>query len=68
MQLDISAVPLNRGARITFTNDEVIHNVHIFGPGDFEKNLGLQKPGVPLSHTLDKSRQARVRCNIRRPR
>ena len=36
---------LAKGDRITFTNeDDVIHNIHIFGPGDDQKDLGLQKP------------------------
>lgn len=65
LTLDRSAVTLTHGDRITFTNDDdVIHNIHIFGPGDFEKDLGLQKPGVPLSYVFDKAGSVRVRCNI----
>ncbi len=45
VQLDKSAVPLNRGDRITFTNDDLIHNIHIFGPGDFERILGCRSQG-----------------------
>ena len=40
-----ASVSLAKGDRITFTNeDDVIHNIHIFGPGDDQKDLGLQKP------------------------
>jgi plastocyanin len=38
-----------KGDRITFTNeDDVIHNIHIFGPGDDQKDLGLQKRDAQL--------------------
>lgn len=65
LMLNKSAVELARGDRIIFTNqDDVIHNIHIFGPADFEKDLGLQKPGVPLSYAFDSAGQFKVRCNI----
>ena len=56
-----------RGATvIVFTNDDdVIHNIHIFGPGaDDDVDLGLQKPGKLLSYKFDKAGFYRVRCNI----
>lgn len=63
--LNTSSLTLAKGDRVVFTNeDDVIHNIHIFGPGDDEKDLGLQKPGVPLSYTFDKVGAFRVRCNI----
>lgn len=63
--LSKSSATLAKGDRIVFTNeDDVIHNIHIFGPGDYEKDLGLQKPGATLSYVFDKSGTVRVRCNI----
>ena len=64
--LNKTSVTLTKGDRIVFANeDDVIHNIHIFGPGeDDEKDLGLQKPGVPLNYTFDKVGLYRVRCNI----
>lgn len=60
-----SSATLAKGDRIVFTNeDDVIHNIHIFGPGDDEKDLGLQKPGATLSYTFDKVGAYKVRCNI----
>ena len=57
---------LAKGDRIVFTNeDDVIHNVHIFGPGnDDSTDLGLQKPGATLTYKFDKAGAYRVRCNI----
>ena len=55
------------GDRLIFTNeDDVIHNIHIFGPGgeDDSVDLGLQKPGKTLSYKFDRSGGYRVRCNI----
>jgi hypothetical protein len=38
-----------KGDRITFTNeDDVIHNIHIFGPCDDQKDLGPQKRDAQL--------------------
>ena len=63
--LSKSSVTIARGDKIVFTNeDDVIHNIHIFGPADFEKDLGLQKPGATLSYVFDKTGTVRVRCNI----
>jgi plastocyanin len=61
-----SSASLAKGDRITFTNeDDVIHNIHIFGPGeDDSTDLGLQKPGATLSYKFDKAGAYRVRCNI----
>jgi len=60
-----SALTLNKGDRTVFTNeDDVIHNIHIFGPGDQEKDLGLQKPGATLSYTFSQPGAYMVRCNI----
>ena len=65
LKLERSTATINRGDSISFTNDDdVIHNIHIFGPGDFEKDLGLQKPGALLTYVFDKSGSVRVRCNI----
>src|SRR5215471_4435115 len=66
LMLNKSSVSVAKGDRIVFTNDDdVIHNIHIFGPGsDEERDLGLQKPGVPLNYTFDKVGSYRVRCNI----
>jgi plastocyanin len=59
-----SSASLARGDRMIFTNeDDVIHNIHIFGAG-FERDLGLQKPGVALNYTFDRSGAYTVRCNI----
>ncbi|MGB8397424.1 cupredoxin domain-containing protein [Bradyrhizobium sp.] len=57
---------LAKGDRLIFTNsDDVIHNIHIFGPGDDDSiDLGLQKPGAALSHKFDRAGSYRVRCNI----
>jgi plastocyanin len=61
-----SSASISRGDLMVFTNeDDVIHNIHIFGPGNDESiNLGLQKPGTPLKHRFDKPGAYRVRCNI----
>ena len=61
-----SSASLARGDRIVFTNeDDVIHNIHIFGPGnDDSVDLGLQKPGGTLTYRFDKTGAYRVRCNI----
>jgi plastocyanin len=60
-----ASMSLTKGDRIVFTNeDDVIHNIHIFGPGDDEKDLGLQKPGATLSYAFDKPGAYAVRCNI----
>ena len=61
-----SSASLARGDRIVFTNeDDVIHNIHVFGPGnDDSTDLGLQKPGATLTYRFDKSGAYRVRCNI----
>jgi plastocyanin len=61
-----SSASLAKGDRIVFTNeDDVIHNIHIFGPGnDDSTDLGLQKPGVSLTYKFDKPGAYRVRCNI----
>ena len=66
LMLTQSSAVLARGDRIVFTNeDDVIHNIHIFGPGeDDSADLGLQKPGAHLSYKFDKAGAYRVRCNI----
>lgn len=66
LQLTQTSVSLAKGDRIVFTNeDDVIHNVHIFGPGnDDSTDLGLQKPGASLTYRFDKPGTYRVRCNI----
>ena len=65
LQLDKSSMALAKGDRLIFTNDDdVIHNIHIFGPGEDEKDLGLQKPKATLSYVFEKPGSYRVRCNI----
>ncbi|HEY2136544.1 MAG TPA: plastocyanin/azurin family copper-binding protein [Xanthobacteraceae bacterium] len=66
LQLTQSSAALAKGDRIIFTNeDDVIHNIHIFGPGeDDSTDLGLQKPGTSLTYRFDKPGAYRVRCNI----
>jgi plastocyanin len=66
LALNMASVSLTRGDRLSFTNDDdVIHNIHIFGPGSEENtDLGLQKPGKLLSYKFDKAGDYRVRCNI----
>jgi cytochrome c peroxidase len=66
LQLTQSSASLTPGDRIVFTNeDDVIHNIHIFGPGpDDSTDLGLQKPGKSLTYKFDKAGTYRVRCNI----
>src|ERR1700722_18580968 len=61
-----SSATLARGDRIVFSNeDDVVHNIHIFGPGaDDSSDLGLQKPGALLSFKFDRPGAYRVRCNI----
>jgi plastocyanin len=61
-----NSASLARGDRIIFTNeDDVIHNINVFGPGnDDSTDLGLQKPGATLTYRFDKAGAYRVRCNI----
>jgi len=60
-----SSASIKQGDRIVFTNeDDVLHNIHIFGPGDEDKDVGLQKPGATLSYVFDKNGAYTVRCNI----
>jgi plastocyanin len=48
-----------------YREDDVIHNVHIFGPGaDDSTDLGLQKPGAALTYRFDKAGAYMVRCSI----
>jgi plastocyanin len=64
LKFKIASVTLGKGDRIVFTNeDDVLHNIHIFGSGD-EKDLGLQKPGGTLNYTFNKAGLYTVRCNI----
>jgi plastocyanin len=66
LALNMASVSLSKGDRLNFTNDDdVIHNIHIFGPGSEENvDLGLQKPGKLLAYKFDKPGDYRVRCNI----
>ena len=67
LALNMASVSLTKGDRLSFTNDDdVIHNIHIFGPGgeDDSEDLGLQKPGKSLSYKFDRVGAYRVRCNI----
>jgi plastocyanin len=64
--LDRASASLAKGDQVTFVNeDDVIHNIHIYGPGpDDSVDLGLQKPGKLLSYRFDKAGAYRVRCDI----
>jgi len=63
--LSQTSATLAKGDSIIFTNeDDVIHNIHVFGPGDDEHDLGLQKPGATLSYKFDKPGAYKIRCNI----
>jgi plastocyanin len=63
--LDRESASIAKGDRINFTNDDdVIHNIHIFGPGGEDTDLGLQKPGKLLSYKFEQAGAYRVRCNI----
>ena len=65
LALNPESATIAKGDRLVFTNeDDVIHNIHIFGPGDQEKDLGLQKPGATLSYTFSQPGAYMVRCNI----
>src|SRR5258708_25614723 len=66
LALNMASVSLTRGDRLNFTNDDdVIHNIHIFGPGEEENtDLGLQKPGNLLSYKFDTAGSYRVRCHV----
>jgi plastocyanin len=66
LMLDRSSISLAKGDQLNFSNDDdVIHNIHIFGPGpDDSTDLGLQKPGKLLSYKFDKTGAYKVRCNI----
>jgi len=66
MMFTQTSASLAKGDLIVFTNeDDVIHNIHIFGPGNDESmDLGLQKPLATLSYKFDKVGAYRVRCNI----
>ena len=67
LALNPDSATIARGDRLVFTNDDdVIHNIHIFGPGgeDDSVDLGLQKPGKSLSYKFDRAGAFRVRCNI----
>jgi plastocyanin len=67
LALNPESATIAKGDRLIFTNeDDVIHNIHIFGPGgeDDSVDLGLQKPGKALSYKFDRPGGYRVRCNI----
>ena len=63
---NISSETLHKGDRLILTNsDDATHNIHIFtGDDDDLADLGLQKPGVKLSHRFDAAGRFIVRCNI----
>jgi plastocyanin len=66
LMLDRASASLSRGDQLAFANeDDVIHNIHIYGPGsDDSVDLGLQKPGKLLTYRFDKAGSYRVRCDI----
>src|SRR5690242_21457389 len=67
LALNPDSASIAHGDRLSFTNDDdVIHNIHIFGPGgeDDSVDLGLQKPGKTRSDKFDRTGAYRIRCNI----
>ncbi|WP_194463873.1 plastocyanin/azurin family copper-binding protein [Bradyrhizobium sp. CCBAU 53340] len=67
LALTPDSATIAKGDRLIFTNDDdVIHNIHVFGPGgeDDSVDLGLQKPGKTLTYKFDRLGSYRVRCNI----
>src|SRR5258708_12694793 len=64
-----NSASLARGDRIVFTNeDDVIHNINIFGPGnDDSTDLGLQKPGATLTYRFAKPGAYRPPSHIHPP-
>jgi plastocyanin len=60
-----SSASLAKGDVLIFANgDDVTHNIHVFKDDVDDKDLGLQKPGVPLNYKFDKVGRFVVRCNI----
>ena len=61
-----SSASITKGDSMVFTNeDDVIHNIHVFGPGNDESSdLGLQRPRVALTYRYDKAGAYKVRCNL----
>jgi plastocyanin len=61
-----SSASLTKGDSMVFTNeDDVIHNIHVFGPGsDESSDLGLQRPRAVLTYRYDMAGSYRVRCNL----
>ena len=62
---DQSSIELSPGDRLTFVNhDDVTHNISVFDETGETSDLGLQKPGVPLTYKFDKVGLFKVRCSI----
>jgi cytochrome c peroxidase len=59
-------VAVRRGDTVTFSNnDDVTHNISVRGSaGDDTEDLGLQKPGVQVSHRFDQAGVYSVVCSI----
>ncbi|SRR5258708_14580149 len=59
-------VAVRRGDTVTFSNnDDVTHNISVRGAaGTDTEDLGLQKPGVQVSHRFDQAGVYSVVCSI----
>jgi plastocyanin len=61
-----SKIAIRRGDTVTFSNDDrVTHNISVRGAADGDtEDLGLQKPGVSVSHKFDQAGVYSVVCGI----
>jgi plastocyanin len=62
-----SKIAIRRGDTVTFNNDDsVTHNISIRGAADGgdTEDLGLQKPGVSVSHRFDHAGVYSIVCGI----
>lgn len=59
------AVDAAAGSAIQIENDDdVAHNITVTGPDGVSRNMGVQKPGVPVTVSLEKAGDYWVRCGI----
>jgi len=61
-----SKIAIRRGDTVTFSNDDnVTHNISVRGGADGDtEDLGLQKPGVSVSHRFDQAGVYSIVCGI----